>query len=259
MAEEITEETAEEVEEQKNPYWGAWPTVGLGCALMAIAIFASAVIAMVFLASSLHGNTLADIKKVLEGFTTNGLYFSVTGIAEAIVCTGLIIVFINMLHTISFRDYLGLRAFSIKQTLVVLGITLGILLLSDGTSLLLGKPAVGEWQLALYQSSVWPALLWISFVIFGPVFEEVLFRGFLFEGFRHSSMGVIGAVLVTALLWSLGHIQYNFYGIAQIFIFGVVLGYIRYKTGSLWSVIAMHSLFNLVGMAETALQVSSKI
>jgi membrane protease YdiL (CAAX protease family) len=253
MAEEIAEETAE----QKQPYWGPWPTVGLGCGLMAVALALSTLIGIVFLVVELGSHASADIEKVLEGLLTNGLYFSIATIAMAIVCTGLIIVFVNMRHTISFQDYLGLRSLSIKQMLVALAIAAGILFLFDGTSLLLGRPIVGEWQLTLYQSTVWPALMWIAFVVFGPVFEETLFRGFVFEGFRHSGMGVVGAVLVTALLWSLSHIQYNFYGMGQIFIFGIVLGFVRYKTGSLWSVISMHALFNLVATTEVALHISS--
>jgi membrane protease YdiL (CAAX protease family) len=35
-----------------------------------------------------------------------------------------------------------------------------------------------------------------------------------------------------------------------------VLGIVRLKTGSLWSPLLMHSVWNLVGMVETALYVS---
>lgn len=96
-------------------------------------------------------------------------------------------------------------------------------------------------------------------VIFAPIFEEVLFRGFLFEGFRQSKLGPIGAIGLTALGWSLLHIQYGFYGIATIFVLGIVLGIVRIKTDSLWSPLIMHAFNNLVAMILVALSVSGLI
>jgi membrane protease YdiL (CAAX protease family) len=249
----------EEATEQKQLYWGPWPTVGLGCGLMAIAIFLSGIVAMAFMAVELSSHPSPDLQEVLQSLLTNGLYYSITTMAVAIGCTGMIMLFINMRHTISVREYLGLRSVSTRNILISLAVAIGLVILFDGISYTLGKPLVSEWQLALYRSSGWPLLLWLAFVIFGPIFEETLFRGFLFEGFRQSQMGVIGAIILTTVFWSLSHVQYNASGIASIFIFGIVLGVMRFRTASLWSVISMHALFNVVGMLETALYVNGML
>ena len=85
-------------------------------------------------------------------------------------------------------------------------------------------------------------------VIFAPVFEEVFFRGFLFEGFRYSKMGAAGAIFVTSLVWAGFHMQYGLLQIASIFVLGIILGVVRYRTGSLWAPLAMHVFNNLLAM-----------
>jgi membrane protease YdiL (CAAX protease family) len=93
-------------------------------------------------------------------------------------------------------------------------------------------------------------------VIFAPLFEECFFRGFLFAGFLHSRMGVIGAVAVTSVTFAALHFQYDLYGMASILVMGIVLGIVRWRTGSLWSTILLHSLWNLTGIIQTALYVN---
>ena len=55
------------------------------------------------------------------------------------------------------------------------------------------------------------------------------------------------------------HFQYDAYGIATIFTLGLVMGAVRYKTGSLWSVLIIHALFNLVALVETYLYMNGYI
>jgi membrane protease YdiL (CAAX protease family) len=97
----------------------------------------------------------------------------------------------------------------------------------------------------------------VTIVIVVPVSEESLFRGFLFEGIRHSRVGAYGAVLLTAVLWSLIHIQYDWYGVATIFISGLLLGLVRLKTESVWATSCLHGLMNLIATLEVALLPSS--
>ncbi len=254
MTEQISEEISEVTTEQKNPFWGPAPTFGFGCALISVAVAVAAMIGIVFVAVKLAGGgSSAGIVELFKEIETNGLYFSISTIISASLCTFLMAVFIKLRQTISVAEYLGLRRVSTTNILISLAITLGFMIIVDVGAYLLDKPLVTQWQLTLYGSSGWPALMWIAFVVFGPIFEEALFRGFLLEGFRQSRIGVVGAIILTTLLWSLSHIQYSFSGMAQIFVFGILLGIMRFRTGSLWSVISMHALFNLVGMIEMAL------
>jgi len=185
--------------------------------------------------------------------TQLGLITSIAACVSAVICVGLIILFARIRKGVSIAEYLGLKRITVKQVLAVLGIMAGFIVLSDGLGLLLDRPASNEFVVNIYSTSVWPALLWISLIIFVPIYEEAFFRGFLFEGFRQSRLGAIGAVGLTSLVWAALHIQYDFFSIATIFVLGILLGIVRIKTGSLWSTLIMHAFTNMVALLQVAL------
>jgi hypothetical protein len=63
--------------------------------------------------------------------------------------------------------------------------------------------------------------------------------------------------MITALGWAALHIQYNFYGMINILVLGIVFGIVRIKTGSLWSTLLLHSLWNLAAIIAIAVYISS--
>jgi membrane protease YdiL (CAAX protease family) len=165
---------------------------------------------------------------------------------------GLTLLFAWMRRGLSVRDYLALRSVR-KRTLVRW--CAGLLIfatLSDGLTWGLGRPIVPEVMLEAYQTSVWPPLLWLAVVVCAPWGEELFFRGFLFKGWLHSPLGGWGTVILTSAIWSLIHLQYDWYGVLTIFVGGLLLGYARLRTGSLYPPILMHTLMNLLAMGQTA-------
>jgi hypothetical protein len=90
-------------------------------------------------------------------------------------------------------------------------------------------------------------------MVVAPIFEEIFFRGFLFQGIRYSRLGPIGAIGITSFFWAVIHLQYDIYGIATIFAHGLLLGIVRFKTDSIYLLMVMHSLASLVATVETAL------
>jgi membrane protease YdiL (CAAX protease family) len=131
-----------------------------------------------------------------------------------------------------------------------LGATLLFVALSDSITLALGRPIVPEVMVKVYQSADSPLLLILAMVILAPLTEELFFRGFLFEGLLASRLGPIGAVLLTSAAWSVVHAQYDLYGIATIFADGLLLGVIRWKTGSTLLTMVLHGLANLIAALE---------
>jgi uncharacterized protein len=63
------------------------------------------------------------------------------------------------------------------------------------------------------------------------------------------------AIVIISLLWMLPHLQYDWTGMAEIFIAGLVLGWVRWRSGSTLLTFLLHGLFNLEGTIETILQV----
>jgi membrane protease YdiL (CAAX protease family) len=98
-------------------------------------------------------------------------------------------------------------------------------------------------------------LFFIAVVIIGPVTEEIVFRGFLFRGLNASFLGVAGTLIVTSVAWALMHVQYDTLIIAQIFLIGLLLGWLRWASGSTLLTISLHVLANLVATIEAAIKV----
>jgi membrane protease YdiL (CAAX protease family) len=241
--------------EEKKPFWGFWPTVGFGFVAGIVATIVQGIIVIAFLAANLMNNPDMFTFESINKLTMNGLLVSIATIVSAIMCVGFIILVIKIRKDATIAHYLGLKPLTWKIVLVLLAISVGFIILSSVAGHYAGVSDSSDFQLDMYRTSVWPALLWIAVVFFAPAFEEVLFRGFLFEGFRHSRIGVIGAIILTTLPWALLHVQYELFHIGTIFVLGIIYGFVRYKTESLWSTLFMHTFNNLAAMIITALAV----
>lgn len=85
---------------------------------------------------------------------------------------------------------------------------------------------------------------WSSFLlaaIFAPVFEEWLCRGMVLRGLL-TRMKPVWAIVVSALFFAVIHA--NPWQALNAFIIGLVMGYVYYKTGSLWLTMLIHFLNN---------------
>jgi membrane protease YdiL (CAAX protease family) len=249
--------------------WGPWATVGFGLVVFIVWFTAQTLAALAvafpkllsFLQSSAGQMDPFELMEAIEALLATQLGFitSVSVCISAIFGVGFVVLFTGVRKGVSIAEYLGLKRITVKQILAVLGITAGFIVLSDGLGILINVETSNEYMINTYNTSVWPALLWVSLIIFAPIFEEAFFRGFLLEGFRQSRLGPIGAVLLTALAWASLHIQYGIYEIALIFLMGILFGIVRIKTGSLWSTIIMHAFTNMVALVLIALQVEGFI
>ena len=86
-------------------------------------------------------------------------------------------------------------------------------------------------------------------VVLAPIFEEMLFRGFLLP-LLVRSMGPWLGILLTAVPFALLHGTQNHWAwqpVLLIGIAGIAFGYVRYKTGSTTAAFLMHSAYNATG------------
>jgi len=91
--------------------------------------------------------------------------------------------------------------------------------------------------------------------IMAPFGEEVVFRGFVYRGYRRSGT-LFQAMLLSALLFSFGHMNFN--QAAYAFVIGIILVLLVEATGSIWSSVLYHVVFNgysvcMMYLAETLL------
>ena len=79
--------------------------------------------------------------------------------------------------------------------------------------------------------------------IFGPVVEEIFFRGFMYAAVK-KHLGIIGAAFLSAAIFSILHT--NMVGFLPIMTLGVLLAYLYETTGSLLASIAVHVIHNSI-------------
>jgi membrane protease YdiL (CAAX protease family) len=242
-----------------NRVWGFWPTAGWGVLVMFVSGVVQVIIAVIFFVTRLVSEvtidlTELDISEWLDAIDL-GLLLSLSIIISAIVCIGLVLIIIKVRRGATIAEYLGFKSIGTGTAMAALAISVAFIVLSILVNMGLNRPADSDIMVQAYNTSVWPALFWLAVVVFGPVFEEVLFRGFLFEGFRHSRIGIPGTIILTSLVWAGFHLQYGLFEIASIFVLGVIFGVVRYKTGSLWPPMIMHAFNNLMAVLLLALEI----
>jgi membrane protease YdiL (CAAX protease family) len=88
----------------------------------------------------------------------------------------------------------------------------------------------------------------LAIVVVAPVVEELLLRGIMLRGFLGRYRPGT-AVILSALIFATMHL--NPYQFASALAMGLVLGWIFYRTGSLWPCIIGHALFNAQGFILT--------
>ena len=184
---------------------------------------------------------------------SGGLFLGISTCVTAPVTIGFVLFLAKIRRNISIKEYLCFFNPSKKQYLKWTLVILSLAFCSDAITLLLGKPIVTEFMLEAYESAGSRALLWFALLVASPLSEEIVFRGFFFKGIEASPMGPTGAIFFSSLGWAALHLQYDLYGMATIFAGGLAFGIARFKTGSIFIPIMMHSIANFIATLETAI------
>jgi len=181
---------------------------------------------------------------------TNGTVMGAALVLSAPVVVALSLLFVRLRHGSTVKDYLGLvwpRARTMAGWVVGLLALVGV---SDILTVALGRPVVPEAMLEFYRNTSFKPLIWTGMILAAPIAEEFFFRGFLFRGWMESRLGGLGTIMLTSVLWAVIHLQYDFFGIAMIFCFGLALGIARLRTGSLLLCMILHAMMNLIATIE---------
>lgn len=197
--------------------------------------------------------TKRQLRNLIEAAQSDAVVLSAATFVTAIACSALVAGIIKLKRGSRLAHYLAISDVSPRTLFVWLGVLALFIASSDLLTFVLGRPVVSPFAATAYDSAhpVW--ILWVAFVVAAPLFEEIFFRGFLFKGFASSCIGPRGAIVLTAALWAIIHLQYDAYGLTTIFCLGILLGTARMRTGSLLVPLAMHAGSNLVSTAEAAL------
>jgi hypothetical protein len=98
----------------------------------------------------------------------------------------------------------------------------------------------------IYNSTDYLWLLFIAVVIIAPIFEELLFRGFIYKGLESSPLGIVGTIIITSVLFTMIHSgQYDLSILLVLFPLAVIIGLSRYRSGGIYLPIYLHFVNNL--------------
>lgn len=244
---------------EENNYFAIWGFTGTLVWTTVIAfsfILIQIAVMIIFIQFEYADTAPAKIEKIMAEIQNNGLFLSIATIATFIGCSSIIMGIVKLKKGSNIQHYLGLNLVNRASARYWFLIFIGLMCVSELLTYSLGKPLVPEFVTTLYSSTDSLFLLWIAIVIAAPIFEELFFRGFIITGLSSTFMGPIGAIVLSSIAWSAIHIQYDLYLITTIFVFGLLLGYVRLKTNSVLLTIGLHSFMNLASMIETSIILS---
>lgn len=242
----------ENEDKSNNQYWGLGATIAFSLLILLAFIVTQSIAFVLYASNKFSEHPSTDETTFFNSLLSNGDAVSMVAISSAIVGIAVTFLLILLHRRQSIEAYLHLYPINIQIILRYLATMLIMVVFMGIVATLVDHPTP-QIMLDIYHSAKQPALLFFALIIAAPFFEEILFRGFLFEGLRHSSVGFLGAAMITSAVWAGIHLQYGLYEIVTIFFIGLILAYAKAKTGSLYVPIAMHSFMNFVAIVEIEL------
>ncbi len=231
--------------------WGAWATAGIGLAVIVVYLVLSVLAASSIALFDFDASGVTPAADPLGTVSSDLNIVIISSLVSAVIGTLLILLITSRRKGVSWSEYLAIRRPPTKELLVWLGITVAVVVLLGIIGMLLNRPPIQEFWVEVYSSSSKLPLLVLA-VIAAPLFEESLFRGFLFRGWSQSKLGSTGTILLTAALFTVLHVEDNAFDFGQIFVLGIVLGIARHRSGTLVVPVAMHALNNVLAFLQTA-------
>jgi len=235
--------------------WGFWATSGFCVVVMMVQVAAAVPVALLFVAVIHITQPEPVAMAALRNLSSNGLYLSLVLLVSTPPCVGLIFLFAWVRRQIPVSRYLGLGFPSAWRVAGWLGATVLFAAAAAGLALLVPDPRVEPLMLRMYETSVFPPVMIVALVLAAPLFEEFLFRGFLFEGIRRSRLGVAGAVVISSAVWAAIHFHYGWISIGILLCLGLLLSAARLRTESVWVCFLMHAAFNLISIVQVMVAV----
>lgn len=87
--------------------------------------------------------------------------------------------------------------------------------------------------------------------VFGPVLEEMLFRGVLYGKLSRTRLRPLGAIVLVAAGWTVIHTPHDAHELGFIFFDGLLLGTARWHTRSVFVPCIMHVIGNLFSVGQS--------
>lgn len=156
---------------------------------------------------------------------------------------------------INMRSLFRLNPVSLNTILAAVPIAIGLTIIADEidriTQTLIKIPAgFSKIQEIMMITDPLSAFFVVGVVIIiAPFIEEIIFRGFLQRILERRLRDITKAILLSALIFALIH--FNPWWAIQIYIIGIFMGFVAWKTNSVWVSFFLHAFNNGVAVLFT--------
>jgi len=175
-----------------------------------------------------------------------------TGIIFGAASAILFLVLLIRFRKVDVKEHLKLRPFTYRDLLNWMLVLIAFSVIFRVIAWLISHETP-DFMLKIWLSRDSTLLLLLAILIAAPVFEECLFRGFLFTGIQNSHLGTGAAIVISSAFWTLIHTQYGSFELINLFILGIVLALSRIASASLYVPIILHASNNFFAVLEMAL------
>ena len=242
----------ETIPDEINKPWSAKATLGLTLLIFVLYFIVSIIVlgigAGIEVAESgvSRENALALGSNASQKLALDGDFNAINYLLTALCLSPLIFYFANKRKVTTAAAYLGFDKFPSKATFINFNLAiLAYFIFSYFASNALGIETPQS-MISIYNSTDYLWLLFFAVVIIAPIFEELIFRGFIFKGLASSPLGVIGSIIITSVLFTLIHSgQYDLFILIILFPLAVIIGLSRYRSGGIYLPIYLHFANNL--------------
>lgn len=222
-------------------------TFGLGFAYIFAAVF------IIAFQSAGGTEAAAGMEQILQKYTEHALYLL---LVASVIC---IPVFVLLFKADRKREQVIREKETSKTAWIILAVmavalcfSLNALIGFSGLDKISGKyQEVAE---ALYSGGIFLELIAVG--VFGPVCEELIFRGLMFKRLCGYVKPIV-AVLISAVMFGIyhGNIVQGVYA----FFLGAVMAFCYLRFQSLWAPILIHVMANITSVCLTEITVISKV
>ena len=226
--------------------WGPWATLAWGAGAAFVLVASQTLGAIAFLAWRGAISSGAPIQA--DSLGTNGPLLT----TAFLVSTPLVIAYFVLavrLARVPFAEYMALNWPGWRDILVGLGALVAVLVAAGVGATLSGRE-MPEFMTETFRTARDAGMLplfFFSFAVLAPVQEELFFRGFLYRGLS-PSIGPWLTIVLTSAVWSVVHLQYEWFFVGEIFLLGVAFGWLRKRSGSTILTMLLHGGMNTLAL-----------
>jgi membrane protease YdiL (CAAX protease family) len=181
-------------------------------------------------------------------------FYLLAGLLIDVVAIWLIYNFVVKKHHNRFFEALRLTSITRKQFIKYMAVASVLSIISIALVLIVWfSPLRDNFkdlpQNDMFNNRIIFAILRTFGALVAPFTEEIVYRGFLFAGFK-KSFGQLPAAIIVSILFIIGHgsrVIHNPFFLISLIMGSVTLIWIRIRTNSVTNTIAVHFSFNLLG------------